>query len=162
MLKSRRVRELVLLVIGLTTPVGILVVNAAALIMAHLAELRLALAVSALISCLLLNSLTAYVFLGWAERNVRNLYAEYRRHLLVLAVLWVAVSSILAAYLTYLGMSDPRRLPDLFGVLGALSALAFPFAISYVIRRRAAGRPDASLPQPSGEPPAPSGRRIGG
>jgi len=59
MLRSRRFREIVFLAIGISTPVGILAVNASAFVMRHLTEFRVGLAVCALVSGLSLNGLAA-------------------------------------------------------------------------------------------------------
>src|ERR671927_332723 len=67
-LDARQVREAVFLVIGLSTPVGILAVNGSAFIMGHLAEFRLAIAVCALASGLSLNGLGAWAALNRAQR----------------------------------------------------------------------------------------------
>jgi hypothetical protein len=165
-LNSARARERILVAIGVTTPLGILVVNGSALVMAHLTELRLALAACALISSLLLNGLTAAWVLGFAARTTPDLYREYRRWITALAAIVVVATSAGAAYFTYLGMQDPRRLPDALAVLTALAALVVPFAISYVARRRAAQRPQpGSETKPATPPlssPAPSHRHSRG
>src|SRR5207302_6864160 len=54
-----RSRELILLVVGVSTPIGILAVNAAAFVMGNLAAFRLLIAACALVSSVLLNGLTA-------------------------------------------------------------------------------------------------------
>jgi len=53
----RRAQELVILVVGVFTPLGVLAVNGSAFLMRHLPETRLVLAFAALLSGLLLNSL---------------------------------------------------------------------------------------------------------
>lgn len=133
--RVRRVRELLLVVIGVITPVGVLAVNASAFIMQHLGEFRLTIAACALISALVLNGFSAYWALRYAERNATPLFTEYRVWAITLAVLAVLISAGVTTVMTYLGMRDPRHLPDLLSVLGSLAALAMPFALTYVQRR---------------------------
>ena len=137
LLGSRRFREIVLLVIGVTTPLGILVVNGAAFVMRYLAQFRIGIAVCALISSLLLNGLTAWWLLALAARSAGPLYAEYRRWAIGIAVLLVLITSAGAGYLTYLGLSNPDRLPDPLSIVVALLALGLPFAVTYAGRRMA-------------------------
>ncbi|HLQ60688.1 MAG TPA: hypothetical protein VK131_02375 [Candidatus Acidoferrales bacterium] len=137
MLRSRRFREMVLLVIGVTTPLGILMVNGAAFVMRYLAQFRIGVAVCALVSSLLLNGLTAWWLLALANRSAAPLYAEYRRWAIGVAGLLVLLTSAGAGYLTYLGMSNPARLPDPLSILVATLALGLPFAVTYAGRRMA-------------------------
>ena len=130
-----RVREIVLVSIGVFTPVGILAVNGAAFVMQHLDQFRLVLAVAALVSSVLLNGLAAYSAIRFSQRNAPLLYKEYERVAWVAAVLVVVLTSVLAAWFTYVGMEDPNRLPDRNSILGALFALVTPFLITYVDRR---------------------------
>src|SRR5207244_263085 len=119
-LGSQRSREIVFLVVGASTPIGILAVNGAAFVMQHLSQFAIAIAVCALVSGLSLNGLTAWVLLGRAERLAPQLFAEYRTWLLCAAGLVVAVSAVIGAYLTYLSMQRPDQLPNLYAVLTAL------------------------------------------
>ena len=66
MFRSRRVRESVLLTLGVITPIGILAVNFSAFVMAHLAQFRMGIAALALLSGLVLNGLTAW----WLLRRI--------------------------------------------------------------------------------------------
>ncbi|HVH62976.1 MAG TPA: hypothetical protein VNA65_05190, partial [Candidatus Dormibacteraeota bacterium] len=59
-LTTRRLREFLLLGLGVITPIGILAVNASAFVMVHLTEFRIGIAACALISGLVLNGLTAW------------------------------------------------------------------------------------------------------
>ncbi len=121
--------------IGVITPVGILVVNASAFVMRHLAQFRLGIAACALISSLVLNGLTAAWLLRLARRRSVPLYLAHPDWAAVLAVLLVAGTSAGAAVLTYIGMQDPIRLPDRIAVITALLALAIPLAFAYVASR---------------------------
>jgi hypothetical protein len=134
-MSRRRLQELGLIVVGVVTPIGILAVNAAAFVMRHLTEFRVGLAVAALVSSMLLNGLAAYAAIRYSQRNAPLLYAEYKRVALVAAFLFIAVPSAIGAYLTYLGLVDPNQLPNGWGVLASLLALALPFALTYIDRR---------------------------
>ena len=137
---SRRVREIVLFVIGVSAPIGILVVNGSAFVMSHLAEFRTAIAAAALVSSLLLNGLTAWFVLGFVERQATAIFLEYRRWMMALAAIVVAATSAGAGYFTYLGMRDPRHLPDRIAVITALLALFVPLGITWISRRMAVRR----------------------
>jgi hypothetical protein len=138
-LGSQRVREIVFLVIGTTTPVGILAVNGSAFIMQHLGQFAVGIAVCALISGLSLNGLTAWVVLGRAERFAPQLFAEYRIWLMCAAVLIVAVSAGVGAYLTLLSMQRPDQLPNVYAVLTALWLLLLPVLMTFVARKLKTG-----------------------
>src|ERR1700731_5353994 len=70
--------RLVLLAIGIITPVGILVVNAAAFVMRNLQQFRIGIAVCALISSLVLNGLTASWLLRLAGRRSISIYLQHQ------------------------------------------------------------------------------------
>jgi hypothetical protein len=130
-----RAREVVIVVIGVITPVGILAVNASAFVMQHLAQARVSLAGAALVSALLLNGLVGYSAIRWSRRNAPLLYAEYKRVVWVALVLGVALSAYIAAYFTYVGMQDAKQLPSGIAILASFWALLTPFAITYIERR---------------------------
>jgi hypothetical protein len=134
---SRRFREIVLLFLGVVTPVGILAVNVSAFVMGHLAALRLIVAGCALVSGLVLNGLTAWWVLRLASRNANPLYREYRTWLIGAAVLLVAVTAGGGGYLTYLGMRDPAHLPDSLSMIVASFMLLLPLAVTFAGRRMA-------------------------
>jgi hypothetical protein len=132
---SRRLRELVLLGLGVITPVGILAVNASAFVMVHLTAFRVGIAACALVSGLVLNGLTAWWLLRLASRNAPPLYREYRTWLVAIAMVIVLVTAGAGGYLTYLGLGDPKRLPDLLSVVVAAIMLSLPFAVAIAARR---------------------------
>jgi hypothetical protein len=123
------------LVIGLITPVGVLVVNASAYVMRHLPEFQTTLAVCAFVSNLSLQGLAVYVSLGRARRRWTSLYLEYRTIIVGLAALGVLAWSAFGAYLTFISMRDPNRLPDLTSVLVALWLILLP-VVTVVVGRR--------------------------
>jgi len=119
------------------TPVGILAVNASAFVMVHLQAFRVGIAACALISGLVLNGLTAWWLLRLASRNAPPLFREYRMWAIGAAVALVLVTAVGGGYLTYLGLQDPRRLPDVLSVVVATFMLALPLAVSVAARRLA-------------------------
>jgi hypothetical protein len=138
-LRSQRVREIVFLAIGASTPVGILAVNGSAFVMQHLSQFAVGIAVCALISGLSLNGLTGWVVLARAERFAPQLFAEYRIWLFSAAVLIVLVTAGIGAWLTYLSMQRPDQLPNIYAVLTALWLLLLPVLMTFVARRLKAG-----------------------
>ena len=134
-LGTERTREIVFLVIGASTPVGILAVNASAFVMQHLNQFAVGIAVCALISGLSLNGLTAWAALGRAERFKPQLMAEYRVWLIAATTAFVIVFSALGAYWTYESMQDPRQLPNIYAILTALWLLFLPVLLTLVTRR---------------------------
>lgn len=150
-LGSQRVREIVFVVVGASTPIGILAVNASAFIMQHLPEFRLSIAICALISGLSLNGLTASLLLGRASRFAPQLIAEYRPWLLAAVVVFVIALSALGAYWTFQSMQDPRTLPNVYAVLTALWLLFLPVLMTFIARRLNGARSKVRVPPP---PPA--------
>jgi D-alanyl-lipoteichoic acid acyltransferase DltB (MBOAT superfamily) len=126
--------RLLLVAIGVITPIGILVVNAAAFVMRNLVQFRIGIAACALISSLVLNGLTASWLLRLAGRREISIYVRHRDWATIVATIVVIGTSIGAAIFTYIGMRDPNRLPDGLAVLTALAALLVPLAITYFSR----------------------------
>jgi hypothetical protein len=137
MLSSRRLREIVLLTLGVITPIGILAVNASAFVMAHLQAFRFGIAGCALLSGLVLNGLTAWWLLRLASRTAPPLYREYRWWAIGVAVAIVLLTAGGGGYLTYLGLRDPKHLPDALSVVVATFMLVLPFAVTLAARRLA-------------------------
>lgn len=138
MLRSRRLRELALVALGVITPLGILAVNGSAFVMLHLTQFRIGIAACAVISGLVLNGLTAWWLLRLASRNAPPLYREYRTWAIGAAVVIVGLTAGGAGYLTYLGLSNPARLPDPLSIVVATFTLLLPLAVA-VVGRRVAG-----------------------
>ncbi len=134
-MSRERLRDVILVVIGCVTPVGILAVNAAAFMMQHLTEFRTGLALAALLSTLLLNGLAAGAAIRFAQGNAPLLYTEYRRVAWVVATIVVAGTAVAAAYFTYVGLEDQRQLPNGAAILASVWALGTPFVITYFDRR---------------------------
>ena len=126
--------RLLLLAVGIITPIGILVVNAAAFVMRNLAQFRIGIAICALISSLVLNGLTASWLLRLAGRRSISIYLQHQEWATVVATTVVLATSIGAAIFTYIGMSNPTHLPDALAVITSLLALLVPLGITYFSR----------------------------
>jgi hypothetical protein len=137
MFRSRRFREFILLTLGVLTPVGILAVNFSAFVMVHLAEFRVGIAACALLSGLVLNGLTAWWLLRLASRSAAPLFREYRMWAVGAAIIIVLLTAAGGGYLTYLGMRDPKRLPDTLSVVVAAFMLLLPLVVTFAGRRMA-------------------------
>ena len=105
--------------------------------MLHLTQFRIGIAACAVISGVVLNGLTAWWLLRLASRNAPPLYREYRTWAIGAAVLIVALTAGGAGYLTYLGLSNPSRLPDPLSVVVATFTLLLPLAVAVAGRRMA-------------------------
>jgi hypothetical protein len=159
MLSSRRLREIVLLTLGVITPVGILAVNASAFVMVHLTQFRIGIAGCALVSGLVLNGLTAWWLLRLANRTAPPLYREYRWYAIGVATLIVLLTAAGGGYLTYLGLRDPKRLPDVLSVFVASFMILLPFAVTIAARRMAGLGGIIPVDEPAGKERSPSPKR---
>jgi hypothetical protein len=160
MLSSRRLREIVLLTLGVITPVGILAVNASAFVMVHLTQFRIGIAACALVSGLVLNGLTAWWLLRLANRTAPPLYREYRWYAIGVATVIVLLTAAGGGYLTYLGLRDPKRLPDVLSVFVASFMILLPFAVTIAARRMAGLGGIIPIDEPAGrEKKSPSPKR---
>src|SRR6202043_2461600 len=159
MLSSRRVREFVLLTLGVITPIGILAVNASAFVMTHLQAFRFGIAGCALLSGLVLNGLTAWWLLRLASRTAPPLYREYRWYAIGVAVVIVLLTAGGGGYLTYLGLRDPRRLPDVLSVFVASFMILLPFAVTIAGRRMAGLGGIIPVDEPAGKEKGASHKR---
>lgn len=127
----RRLGNIAVLVVGLVAPLGVLAVNGAVFLMQHVSTFRLIIAVLTAVSGIVLNSLVARQALRFARLNLPLIYREYRRWIIILAVIGVLISVLLGTFLTYEGMADIRHLPSAAAVLGSLVALIMPFALTF-------------------------------
>ena len=163
MFRSRRLREAVLLTLGVLTPVGILAVNISAFVMLNLTAFRLVIAGCALVSGLVLNGLTAWWILRLASRNANPLYTEYRMWAVGAAVIIVLLTAAGGGYLTYLGLRDPRHLPDSLSMVVASVMLLLPLAVTFAGRRMAGLGGIIPVDEPAGKeksPPPKRGARL--
>ena len=131
--------------------------NASAFVMVHLTAFRIGIAGCAVVSGLILNGLTAWWLLRLASRNAPPLFREYRAWAIGAAVLIVGVTAGGGGYLTYLGLNDPKRLPDPLSVVVATFMLGLPFAVSVAGRRMAGLGGIIPVDEPAGK----EKRRVG-
>ncbi len=149
---------------GVITPIGILAVNVSAFVMTHLAQFRIGIAALALLSGLVLNGLTAWWLLRLARRSAGPIFREYRMWAIGAAVVIVALTAVGGGYLTYLGMRDPRRLPDTLSMVVATFMVLLPLAVTFAGRRMAGMGGIIPVDEPSGQeksPPRRRGARLG-
>src|SRR5260370_16589617 len=103
--------RLLLVVIGILTPVGILVVNGAAFVMRNLQQFRIGIAICALISSLVLNGLTASWLLRLAGRRQIAVYVRHQEWAGVIATTSVLPTPSAPPIFTYIGLANPSHLP---------------------------------------------------
>lgn len=139
-------RTCILPVIGLATPVGLLVVNFSAWVISQLGAFRWGVAVSAFISALILNSLTAVN----VYRYVRNRWPDFiisrpqnGTWVLIGAITVILILAFLSSVFSYVGMANPRHLPNAIAVITGFVGVIIPLGLSLVLnrRRRAAAEP---------------------
>jgi hypothetical protein len=106
-----------------------------------------------------LNGLTAWWLLRLASRTAPPLYREYRWWAIGVAVLIVLLTAGGGGYLTYLGLRDPRHLPDSLSVVVAAFMLVLPFAVTVAGRRMAGLGGLIPFDEHSGQEKGPSPKR---
>ncbi|MDA8395900.1 MAG: hypothetical protein M0T72_11820 [Candidatus Dormibacteraeota bacterium] len=132
-------RSCILPLIGLATPVGLLVVNFSAWVISQLGAFRWGVAVSALISALILNSLTAlsvyrYVRNRWPDFVVSR--QESETWVLVGAIVIILAVAVLSALFSYVGMANPKQLPNGIAVVTGFLGVVIPLALILGLNRR--------------------------
>ena len=132
-------RSCILPVIGLATPVGLLVVNFSAWVISQLGAFRWGVAVSALVSALILNSLTAlsvyrYVRNRWPDFVVSR--QENETWVLVAAIVIILAVAVLSAVFSYVGMANPKQLPNGIAVVTGFLGVVIPLALILGLNRR--------------------------
>ncbi|MGH7641255.1 MAG: hypothetical protein ACREN7_00925 [Candidatus Dormibacteria bacterium] len=132
-------RSCILPAIGLVTPVGLLVVNFSAWVISQLDAWRWGVAVSAFISALILNSLTAvniyrYIRNRWPHWPICR--QENSNWVLAGAIFIILVTAFFASLFSYVGMANPKRLPDGIAVLTGFLGLIVPLGLSVGLNRR--------------------------
>ncbi|HEV3234836.1 MAG TPA: HupE/UreJ family protein [Candidatus Dormibacteraeota bacterium] len=134
---SSSTRGLVLAILAIITPAGLVLVNVAAFVMGHLGVFRVGITVSAVLSTVVLNGLTAVTAyrLGQARWPDHWFFAEYRRNgLLAVFVFGLVFGATLAGVLTYQGLSDPGKLPNISTFIAGLIGLAIPLLAAFLLR----------------------------
>jgi hypothetical protein len=132
-------RSCILPVIGLATPVGLLVVNFSAWVISQLGAFRWGVAVSALVSALILNSLTSlsvyrYVRNRWPDFVVSR--QENETWVLVAAIVIILAVAVLSALFSYVGMANPKQLPNGIAVVTGFLGVVIPLALILGLNRR--------------------------
>ena len=132
-------RSCVLPVIGLATPIGLLMVNFSAWVISQLGAFRWGVAVSAVISALILNSLTAIN----VYRYIRNRWPNFvisrpqnENWVLVAAIALVIIIAVLSAVFSYVGMSNPKELPNGIAVVTGFLGVVIPLGLILGLNRR--------------------------
>jgi hypothetical protein len=158
--KVTSTRAWLLAALALITPVGLILVNVAAYVMAHLAAFRVGITASAVVSTIVLNGIAAiaayrYGVARWPElsqdhrpqplvpRLILWLFAPQRRRaVMVEAVFILSLAAALGGVLTYRGLSDPTLLPNFSTLLGGLVGLvlALPLIVAAIYRRETSRR----------------------
>lgn len=132
-------RSCALPVIGLATPIGLLVVNFSAWVISQLSAFRWGVAVSAVISALILNSLSGinvyrYIRNRWPDFIISR--PENENWVLIVAIVLVVVIAALSAIFSYVGMANPRQLPDGIAVLTGFLGVVIPMGLILGLNRR--------------------------
>ncbi len=132
-------RSCILPVIGLATPIGLLVVNFSAWVISQLSAFRWGVAVSAVISALILNSLSGinvYRFVRNRWPNFILSRTENENWVLILAIVVILVIAALSAVFSYVGMSNPKQLPDGIAVVTGFLGVVIPMGLILGLNRR--------------------------
>ncbi|MHB8509333.1 MAG: hypothetical protein ACYDGR_11895 [Candidatus Dormibacteria bacterium] len=132
-----RAKGVLLATLALLTPAGLVLVNLAAYVMAHLAAFRVAITVSAVVSTIVLNGLTIDLLYRGGGSRWPSRYPfrpEDRRQVVAVAGALILIGAGLAGVLTYRGLADPRRLPNLQTFLAGLVGLVTPLAVAILFR----------------------------
>ncbi|MGC1184455.1 MAG: hypothetical protein WBA31_04785 [Candidatus Dormiibacterota bacterium] len=132
-------RTCILPVIGLATPVGLLVVNFSAWVISQLGAFRWGVAVSAFISALILNSLTAvnvyrYVRNRWPNFVISR--PENGNWVLIGAITVILITAFLSSVFSFVGMANPRRLPNGIAVITGFLGVIIPLGLSLGLNRK--------------------------
>jgi hypothetical protein len=137
----RSTRARLLAALAVITPAGLVSVNVAAYVMANLAAFRLAITVSAVVSTIVLNGITAVAGYRLLEARFKDHgwlgWLFQPRHVLSNAVCGAFLLIVVAAIggeLTYRGLSDPRQLPNLSTFIAGLLGLAVPLVLAALFR----------------------------
>ncbi|MHB8331138.1 MAG: hypothetical protein ACYDEA_02960 [Candidatus Dormibacteria bacterium] len=131
-------RSCALPVIGLATPIGLLVVNFSAWVISQLSAFRWGVAVSAVISALILNSLSGinvyrYIRSRWPNFIISR--PENENWVLILAIVVIVVIAALSAIFSYVGMANPKQLPNGIAVVTGFLGVVVPMGLILGLNR---------------------------
>src|SRR5579863_2821074 len=127
-------------IIGALTPLALIVVNIAAFIVQHLTEFRWTITILAFVSGIMLNSWTALnIYRVLQARRPDNPVVHERNQEVVLVVGMgaVIVLAFVTALFCYLGLSDPKNLPNGLTFFTGFFAAAIPIFLRAAFRRGA-------------------------
>jgi uncharacterized membrane protein YfcA len=136
-------RGLLLAALAILTPAGLVGVNIAAYVMAHLAAFRLAITVSSVVSALVLNTLAAVSVYSVARSqrpDLQPLRDSHRRSTIAVGAFVVSLIAALSGVLTYRGLSDPRQLPNASTFFAGLIGLLIPIVLALLLRENVSRR----------------------
>jgi hypothetical protein len=88
------------------------------------------------------------------------LYREYRWWAVGVGILIVLLTAAGGGYLTYLGLRDPKHLPDALSVVVASFMILLPFAVTVAGRRMAGMGGIMPVDDPTGKEKSPSRKRA--
>ncbi len=134
----RKVGDIVIPVVGGITPVAILIVNIAEFIAHHLAEFRWTISVLAFVSGVMLNSWAALAIYRVLKNRVPDnaLVADRNQELMFMVVMFIVILvAAVTAVLCYIGLQNPKDLPNGISVITASLALLIPVVLQDLIRR---------------------------
>ena len=131
-------RSCALPAIGLATPIGLLVVNFSAWVISQLSAFRWGVAVSAVISALILNSLSGinvyrYIRSRWPDFIISRPANE--NWVLILAIVGIVVIAALSAIFSYVGMANPKQLPNGIAVVTGFLGVVVPMGLILGLNR---------------------------
>jgi hypothetical protein len=135
--RPRPTRAILIAALSVITPAGLVMVNVAAYVMRNLAAFRVGITVFAVVSTLVLNGITviAAYRLGagrWPDRWLFN--PARRTRLAIVGGVLLILGAGLAGWLTYGGLSDPTKLPNLTSFLAGMVGLAIPIGALFLFR----------------------------
>jgi hypothetical protein len=148
-------------IIGALTPLALIVVNIAAFIVEHLTQFRWTITILAFVSGIMLNSWTAlniYRVLQARRPDHPVVHERNQEVVLVVGMGAVIVLAFITALFCYLGLSDPKNLPNGLTFFTGFFAAAIPIFLRAAFRRgaprgRGRGRGQPQSTNVAGLPP---------
>jgi hypothetical protein len=148
-------------IIGALTPLALIVVNIAAFIVEHLTQFRWTITILAFVSGIMLNSWTALnIYRVLQARRPDHPVVNERNQevVLVIGMGAVIVLAFVTALFCYLGLSDPKNLPNGLTFFTGFFAAAIPIFLRAAFRRgaprgRGRGRGQPQVTSVAGLPP---------
>lgn len=143
----RPTRALLLAILAVITPAGLVLVNVAAYVMANLAAFRVGITVGAVVSTIALNALAAVAGYRVVEARLSGnrwvgwiFQPKHLRSNAVCGAFILVLVATISGELTYRGLADPRKLPNLQTFLAGLLGLAVPLVLAAIFGEQASPR----------------------